>query len=414
MNIEYKAAPEAAQRNRARRCVKKQSVTARWAVATTFLVQSLLFSGSAQAGLFQPDPVPLQQFGIASAGRIYLEEDIIRFYNLTKLVLGSKAIVRNGLVWDPTTQNNPDFARWSAKQLELARERDIIVLPVITTNNFSAGGYRMPTDAQWTYGLRQIVRMYGPGGVYQKGGTYVYSGRTVTVAPHPSFAGLTDIQIWNEPNAEGNLSGAMTPARIVQLTKIGSAAMREEANKLGFKLNVIGPPIALIDLDYLGKLLAVDSNYLSYADTQTFHAYSRFSPSQCDAFGSSRKNCIKTFEEVRKYLNAHGGTNVHLGVTEAGTAGDRGTCTGPQVRSEELSATINAENLLWLRARPYLKMDFWISTFLIDSTKKYSYACDSGIYDIPYWESKLGLFRADLSMKPWGAKYRDLLNFWRQ
>jgi hypothetical protein len=385
----------------------------RKALAALVFAQGVMLATSAQAGLYKRDGLPLWHFGFSTAGQIQSAPEFIQFFNVTKQVLGPGAIVRTGLGWDPTNQNVPGFADWSATVLEPALARDIIILPGIRTLNLDSGGYRMPTDTQWTNGLRQIVKMYGPNGIYQKGGSYIINGRTVNVAAHPGFNGLVDYELWNEPNTQGNLGGAMTPARITQLLKVGSAAMREEAAKLGFKINVIGPAIGGIDLDYLTKLWNADNNLFNYIDTLTIHAYMRLPPSKCDSSGPTRLRCVETFEKIRNFIDSKGGTHVHLGTTEGGSAGDRGTCTGPQVLSEEKQRDHSVENLLWLRGRPWLKMDFWITSNPIDGTRKYGYACDSGIYDIPYWEDKLGVLRSDLSWKPWGLKLRDLVAVWR-
>ena len=412
MIMQSYAARGAAQRNCALQDAKKQKTSTPWMLATAFILQFTL-STAAQADLYQKDPVPLRQFGFATAGQIQAEQDYLKFFDVTKQVLGTGAIVRTGLGWDPTQQDVPGFAAWSEKVLEPARARGITILPGVRTLNLSSGGYRMPTDAQWAHALRQIVRMYGPNGVYQKGGSYLVNGRAVAVAPHPDFAGLTDFELWNEPNTQGNLNGTMTPARITQLLKAGSAAMREEAARLGFTINVIGPAIGGIDLDYLTKLWNADNNLFNYIDTLTIHAYMRLPPSKCDSVGPTRLRCVETFEKIRNFIDSKGGTDVHLGTTEGGSAGDRGTCTGPQVLSEEKQRDHSVENLLWIRGRPWLKLDFWITSNPIDGTKTYSYACDSGKYDIPYWEDKLGVLRPDLSWKPWGLKLRDLVAVWK-
>lgn len=367
----------------------------------------------ASAGdLFQAAAVPVNRFGIATGGRTSGLAESQQFMDLALQVLGANSIIRTGLVWDPTRSPSPNFNNWSSDVLETALTRGMTVLPVITSN-YNGGSYRMPTDAQWELGLRWIVRMYGPNGIYKNGGTYPFLGKNVTVAPHPDFQGLYDYELWNEPNAQGNLAGAMTPQRVVQLVRIGSAAMRDEAAKQGFDINIIGPAIGGISVDYLNGLWQIDNNYFSYINTQPFHAYIRFAPTDCDPSKPSKLRCIKTFDVVRSYLDSHGGAQVHLGTTEAGTAGDKGLCLGPQVRSEQDQATISTQNILWLRGRPYLKFDFWITTFLVDSNLQYGYACTAKTYDIPYWESKLGLYRADLSMKPWAMQYRDLVNGWR-
>lgn len=343
------------------------------------------------------------------------KSDFIQFYNQGKNILGAGMVVRTGLGWDPTRQDVPGFASWSDRVLEPALARGVTVLPGIRTLNLDSGGepYRMPTDAQWTHGLRQIVRMYGPNGVYAKGGSYVINGRTVKVAAHPGFRGLTDYELWNEPNPKGNLNGAMTPARITHLLRIGSAAMRDEARKMGFAINIIGPAIGGIDVAYLEQLWKADNNLFNYIDTLSIHAYMRLPPSKCSPDSLSRLRCVKTFVRIRQFMDSHGGSHVRIGTTEGGFSGDRDSCRGPQVLSESEQRTYSVAVLKFIRARPQLKFDFWITFTVVDGNAKYRYACDSTKYDIAYWEQKLGVYRSDLTLKPWGARYRQLVNEWR-
>ena len=374
------------------------------------LLLMALAAAPARADLFETQLVPLRQFGFSTIGRTQTAAEYLSFYATTTQILGSGAVVRTGLGWDPTNQNVPGFAEWSDKILEPALARGIVILPGIRTLDLNRGGYRMPTDAQWAEGLRAIVRMYGPNGLYKTGGTYNFRGKMTYVAPHPSFQGLKDFELWNEPNTQGDLGGAMTPLRVTQLLKIGSTVMREEAARLGFKVNVIGPAIGGINLDYLKKLKAADANLFKYIDTLSVHAYTRFAASQCN---QGHDRCVKTFEDVRRYMDANGGAHVHMATTEGGVAGDRGTCIGPQVRTEEQQRDFMVDNLNWIRARPWLKVDFWITPKPVDTPGKYSYPCDSKRLDIPYWESKLGVLRPDMSLKPWAIKYRELVGFWK-
>jgi hypothetical protein len=372
-----------------------------------------LFTSASFAGLFNTTQVPLNTFGFATGGRASTLSEYVAIYDVARNILGNGAVVRTGLGWDPTQQNIPSFNNWSAEVLQPALARNIRVLPSIRTQNLQAGGLRYPTDAQWTNGLREIVKMYGPNGIYHRGGTYIFKGRTVNVAPHPEFAGLTDFEIWNEPNMIGNINGTMTPAMTTHLLRLASITMRDQAARQGFTINIIGPAIGGINLPYLRALKEADPNLFTYVNTVTFHGYTKSPPSMCSTTGPAARHCVKTFEAIRSYMNANGGLNVHLGTTEGGVAGDRGGCTGPQVRSEEQQRDYSTENLLWLRGRPYLKMDFFITTFPIDTSRRYAYACDSGRYDSEYWISKLGVVRADGSVKPWGVRWRELVAMWR-
>jgi hypothetical protein len=410
-NAALGAAQEKCARSQGKR-TKRYFNSARRALAAASLLPVLAMANPVQAGLLQPDNTPLQQFGFATVNAVHTPQQFIEFYDAMKRALGAGAIVRTGLAWDPLRHTMPDFVTWNNEILEPARARGLRMLPGIRTLNLTQGGLRMPTDEQWALGLRHIVRMYGPNGLYQKGGTYDWDGRVKTVAPHPDFAGLTDFELWNEPNAEGDLGGAMTPAKIVNLLKVGSAAMREEASKLGFKINIIGPAIGGIRLDYLMELWMADRNLFSYIDTLSLHFYTRFTPSTCDTTGLSKARCVLSFAELRKFMDSHGGGRVHLAMTEGGMAGDRGTCRGPQVQTEEQQRDRLEANLRWLRSKPELDFDFWITPSPVDGDSTYSYACDSKKYDMTYFDDKQGVIRSDSTMKPWGVRYHELYDLW--
>ncbi len=378
---------------------------------TLILLAALLVPGTASAGLLKPDNTPLEQFGFATGPEVRTLAQFNRYYDVTRSVLGSGGIVRTGLGWDPTRQNVPGFEAWSETVLDPARARGITVLPGIKTLDLDRGGYRWPTDSQWTHGLRQIVRMYGPGGVYAKGGTYVQNGRTIRVPAHAGFAGLTDYELWNEPNSStGDLRGTMTPAKMAHLLKIGAAAMRDEAAELGFRINIVGPAVGGMEVDYIAKLWQADYQVFRSIDTLSIHAYSRLDTSACSP---GIKRCIKSLKLIRDYLDSHGGAHVHIANTEGGYAGDKGTCLGPQVLTEAEQSAYSEEALKWLRANPGLDVDFWITYHAIDDIGDYSFGCTSGIYDNTYWKKKLGVVRADLSLKPWGIRLRELTNSWR-
>jgi hypothetical protein len=158
-------------------------------LAAALFLPLLLAPASAQAGLLQRSDVPLKQFGFATIGRVDTKDDFIAFYDATRRVLGPGAIVRTNLGWDPNLRSMPNFAAWSDKVLEPALAKGITILPSLKTMKLDGWGNRIPTDAQWTTGLRMIVRMYGPNGIYQTGGSYQSDGRTVRVETHPGFSG---------------------------------------------------------------------------------------------------------------------------------------------------------------------------------------------------------------------------------
>jgi len=149
-----------------------------------------------------PPNTPLHNFGFAAGGRANSMAEYDRHLAIGQAIFGDGGMFRTGLAWDPTNQDVPGFEQWSYEILQPAIKRKQIVLPSVRTIRLGSGELRLPTDAQWAHGLREVVRMYGPNGVYQKGGSYVIKGRTVRVAAHPEFAGLTDFEIWNEPESK--------------------------------------------------------------------------------------------------------------------------------------------------------------------------------------------------------------------
>jgi hypothetical protein len=406
MTMKYKTALRAVWGNIAQFLTKRRRATTIAALALTLIIAPT----ASFAGLRKPAGTPLQQFGFATGPEVQTLTQVHRYYDVVKRVTGTGGIIRTGLTWDPTRHNVPDFRSWTATKLQPALAKGLVILPRISTNG--PGGFRIPTDAQWILGLRQIVRVLGPGGIYAKGGTYTRNGYTVSIPAHPGFAGLTDFELWNEPDSRGSVGGTMTPLRTAQLLKAGAIAMRDEASKLGFQINIIGPGFDGVEVADIDKLWRADNTIFKYIDTLTVHAYSRVSVLSCTpAYAIVR--CIRNFELVRAFLDSHGGAHVHLGTTEGGYAGATGTCNGPQVLSEQLQAQYTEEAFKWLRGRPGLDIDFWITYHAIDGTGKYSYGCDSGIYDLDFWEHRLGVVRADLSMKPMGYRMNSLISSWR-
>jgi hypothetical protein len=379
-------------------------------VAALLAVVLLACGSAAEAGVFMPPGTPLKNFGFAPGGRANTRAEYEQYLNITRTMFGAGGSLRTGLGWDSTNQNVPGFEQWSYEVLQPAIDRGLIVIPSVRTINLGTGELRIPSDAQWAHGVREVVRMYGPNGVYQKGGSYVINGRTIRVAPHLGFKGLTDFEIWNEPESKGDASGTMTPAKMANLLKIAANVMRDQAKKQGFAINIMGPGTSGFDLAYLKLLKSADPAVFSYLNTLSVHAYTRNGVNQCKA-GDLR--CVKTLDIIRTYLNTNGGLHLHLAVTEAGVAGDKGTCLGPQVRTEEQQRQYSEDNFNWMRARPYLKMDLWITTFPFDRPAKYSYACDSNLFDPGYWVSKLGVLRPDGTMKPWGTRWKQLVTLWR-
>jgi hypothetical protein len=366
----------------------------------------------ANADLLKSDNTPVKHFGFATGPEVETLTEVNRYYDITRSVLGTGAIIRTGLTWEPSKEDVPGFEKWSSTMLQPALARGLTVLPGIRTRG-NLGGYSMPTDAQWAHGLRQIVRMYGPGGVYARGGTYVKNGRTIRVAAHPGFKGLRDYELWNEPNSNGNLNGNMTPAMAARLLRVGSQAMRDEARRLGFNINIIGPAIGGLDLEYLSNLWQADNQLFRHIDTISFHNYMRLPPWDCNPQGASKRRCVKTLLLIRNFMDTHGGAHVHLGTTEGGYSGDTGNCRGPQVLTEQQQADYTEAALRWYREHPGLDLDFWITYHAIDQTVNYSFPCNSGRFDEHYRKGKLGVVRADLSIKPVGVRFRALLDAWR-
>jgi hypothetical protein len=378
--------------------------TVKFIFATLF---SLLLIVPVNAGLRQPDGTPLHRFGFASGPEISTAAEWIKQAENLKRVVPYGGITRTGLSWYPNRTTTPDFITWGNEVLMPHVSRGLTVLPGIKT--LGGNPYLYPTDAQWTEGLRWIVRMYAPNGIWQKGGYYMVNGNRRNITAHPTFTGLTDFELWNEPNSKGNLGGKMTPAMIVHLLKIGSAAMREEAAKLGTTINIVGPAIGEINLDYLKAMHTADKNLFSYIDTVTFHDYMRENPDTCKA-GSTR--CVKTYALIRQFLDANGGAHVHIGTTEGGFAGSLDACRPPNVLTEALQSSYSEKVINWLRANPQLDFDFRVTYKLQDGSVKFVGTCGK-TWDPDYWISKLGVIRSDNTLKAWGSRLNQLNILWK-
>lgn len=353
---------------------------------------ALAASSAASGGLYRPAGTVLNRWGFSTGPEPNSAADFNAFYTSVKSVVGAGAVVRTGLAWDPASQDHPNFDVWSTDTLAPAIAKGVRVLPNIHCP-------RLPTDPQWTNGLRAIVRMYGPGGTY--------------ASTHAGFAGLTDFELWNEPNMMGDLGGTMTAAKADHLIKIGAAAIRAEASSMNFRPNVIGFAVGGIDVDYVTQLWKADHTIFASIDTLTVHAYSSSPVATCSTTGPARTHCIQSIQTVRDFLDGHGGSAVHLGTTEGGYAGSSDACRPPNVFTEQVQSQYSADAIRWLRARPALKIDFWMTYHAVDATARYSYACGSGQYDATYWKARLGVVHPDGTLKLWGTEFRDLINGWR-
>jgi hypothetical protein len=378
--------------------------------AATLAISAVLLAASSvnAAGLKQPDNTPLKQFGFAMGPEMDTLAEVTTNYDIAQQIIGADAIIRTGLQWDPVLFNVPDFETWNTLKLVPALARNLRIMPRVST--MSPGGYRIPTDTQWTEGLRSIIRMYGPNGNYQKGGTYVRNGRSITVDAHPDFGGMTDFELWNEPDSQGNVGGTMTPAIMARLIRTGSTALRQEALKMGFEVNVIGPGYDGMEVADIDGLWKADNTIFQYLHTLSIHGYSRLTVSKCKP---TVGRCIKALDLIRNYLDTHGGAHLHLASTEGSYSGTQGTCLGPQVLSEETQAAYTEEALRWVRDRPYLKIDFWLTFHPVDDVGSYGFNCDSGIYDNDFYKRKLGVVRLDLTIKHYGATMKYLADLWR-
>jgi hypothetical protein len=142
--------------------------------------------------------------------------------------------------------------------------------------------------------------------------------------------------LWNEPNTPtGDAAGAchpdcpLTPVEVARIIRDGCAAIREHQAAHGnWTGKVIGVVLGSVDMTALDSYYQAGMNHLggynifSCIDAVAVHVYMHDDPATCPDNPSSDPRCINDLGTLRRYLDSHGGSSVHLDITEGGYAGD--------------------------------------------------------------------------------------------
>lgn len=351
-----------------------------------------VLGGTANAG-----PASLSQFGYSN-GTVsdMAASDMATQLNAIASITGKGGIVRAPLHWDPYQAAGPSWTKYDNFVTQVT-QRGLTWLPEIheshnghyTLPGTSPGGY---TD--WQQAITQIVQHYGPGGTYQ--------------AAHPGFAGITRFEVWNEPNTPtGNANPScstceMAPATYDTILKDGSAALRAQAARQGFSVDVVGGVIGSIDLPYIQSLYRANTAFFSYMNTLAFHLYMTLDPASC---GVNNPHCELMIPQLRSWMNANGGSAVHLGISEGGYSGsnDSNRPTSKVVSMAQQSAW-GAQVVTYFENNPQLGIQFYCPFNPVDDGTRYTGA---NVYD--YWVDHLGAAYGNGTLKPWGVTYRNLI-----
>lgn len=359
-----------------------------------FATDSKLTPGSTASAASAP---PLAQFGYSN-GTIsdMAPSDMALYLNAIREVTGPGGIVRAPLHWDPYQTSGPSWTKYDAF-ISALQSRGLVWLPEIHeshNNHYVIPGTSPGGWTDWENGIRAIVDHYGPGGTYAQA--------------HPGFAGMTRFEMWNEPNTPtGNAnptcpSCVMAPATAVTILRTGSAAMRSEAAAKHWTPTVVGGVIGSIDMPYIEAEKKADPSLFSYMNTFSVHVYMHDDPDTCP---TTDPRCIRTLGVLRNFMNANGGANVHIGISEGGYSGSN-DANRPTYKVVSLAqqASMGKAAIDWIRANPQLMVDFFTPYNPIDKGSKFT---GGNLYN--YWYDHLGAVYTNLAMKPWGVTYRNLI-----
>jgi chitodextrinase len=366
-------------------------------VALTLVVAGGRAATSDAAIMGAPTAPPLSQFGYSN-GTVsdMAPSDMAVQLNAIASIAGKGGIVRAPLHWDPYQAAGPSWTKYDSFVTQVT-QRGLTWLPEVheshnghyTLPGSSPGGY---TD--WQQAITQVVQHYGPGGTYQ--------------AAHPGFPGITRFEVWNEPNTPtGNANPScstceMAPATYDTILRYGSSALRAQAARQGFAVDVVGGVIGSIDLPYIQSLYKANTAFFSYMNTLSFHLYMSLDPASC---GVSNPHCELMIPQLRSWMNANGGSAVHLGISEGGYSGsnDSNRPTAKVVSMAQQSAW-GAQVVNYFENNPQLGMEFYCPFNPVDDGVKYN---GSNIYY--YWVDHLGAAYGNGTLKPWGVTYRNLI-----
>jgi len=344
------------------------------------------------------NPPPLSQFGYAHGTVSDLDLPTMRHYlDAIAKVTGPGGIVRAPLHWDPYQRTAPDWSKYDTFVAEL-QSRDLVWLPEVHESH--DGHYVIPGPSpggwgEWQAAIKAAAHRYGPGGQYSQA--------------HPDFDGITRWEIWNEPNtptgnATPNHDGSvdMAPASATLIESSGAAALRAQAAADGWAPEVVGPALGAIDVDYLTKMHAADPHFPSELDTLSVHVYMSHEPATCSL---TDLRCIRRLGTLRTWLNANGGSSVHIGISEGGYSGSNDASRPANVMTEAVQASWGKEAIDWMRANASLDIEFFTPYNPVDKGLTYT-----GGNDYDYWYDNLGAVRwSDNAFKPWGSMYHSLI-----
>jgi chitodextrinase len=344
------------------------------------------------------NPPPLSQFGYAHGTVSDLDLATMRHYlDAIAKVTGPGGIVRAPLHWDPSQRTAPDWSKYDLFVTEV-QSRDLVWLPEIHESH--DGHYVIPGSspggwAEWQDAVKASAHRYGPHGLYAQA--------------HPGFDGITRYEIWNEPNTptgnatvnhDGSVDMAPTSATLIE--SLGTAALRAQAAADGWTPEVVGPALGAIDIDYLTKMHAADPRFPGELDTLSVHVYMSHEPATCSL---TDLRCIRRLATLRTWLNANGGSNVHIGITEGGYSGSNDSSRPSNVMTEAVQASWGKEAIDWMRANAGLDIEFYTPYNPVDKALGYT-----GNNDYDYWYDNLGAVRwSDNTLKPWGSMYHSLI-----
>lgn len=368
-----------------------------------------------------PKPNGLASYGFSDGfGADLSSEDQDVLLERIHQITGDGGIVSAPLRWDGTRLTSPDWEKYD-EFLDRVREHHLEWLPEI---NIAAGNgsYLLPEDAvggiaAWTAAVQAIGEHYGPGGLYSQ-----------SSAVRAQFPGIVRYQIWNEPNSgTGNATSGhdasvdLDPDAAVEIVRTGVSGLRAAAEEGGWssKLDAIGWGIGTIDLAYVQRLHEADPAIFREVDTIAFHVYGSVNPLTCPTISTADSDvertqagrCIRSLQDVRDWLNTHGGQRVHLAITEGGYSGSDDDCVPPNVVDEKTQANDNRLAVDWLRTYPSLRMDVYLPYHVLDTgSVTYSGAagggCDDKVYDQGYWQDNLGMVSPDGTLKRVGRSFR--------
>ncbi len=365
--------------------------------ALVIALVALAIGVAGTAGAAASSPPPLTQFGYANGTISDMSpSDMSVQLNAIAAITGKGGIVRAPLHWDPYQAAGPSWTKYDNFITQL-QQRGLTWLPEIHESH--SGHYTIPGSSpggwtDWQQAITQIVQHYGPGGTYQ--------------ATHPGFAGITRFELWNEPNTPtGNANPTcpaceMAPATYDTILKDGSLALRAQAVRQGFPIDVVGGVIGSIDLPYIQSLYRANPAFFSYMNTLSFHLYMSLDPASC---GTSNPHCDLMIPQLRSWMNANGGAGVHLGISEGGYSGsnDSNRPTAKVVSMAQQSAW-GAQVINYLEANPQLGVKFYCPFNPVDDGLRYT---GSNVYE--YWVDHLGAAYSNDTLKPWGVTYRNLI-----